>query len=696
MSRPRRFAWLLALAMAALFCASGTVRAAKHPPAEALRQKSPISLSATPLLGKSTPVSSGWFSISVRLVNTSAARVDGFIELESGLGYGRGPRAVTREPFALPGKNPNERPTEFSIVLPTHSFEHTVPDVKVRALNGDGEQIAEVEINDLVNPGPFLFDIASETKSLESVVRGKNVPIHYQPSGRSSYGSPPLSVSTAGKSTRSGDRILPVRAAGYAPVTVVLASTESLAKVDGAQLEALTSWVLAGGTLAVAPGAPDYLRHGTLTALVGAIPTVSDPPRALLGRSNFLVVPDQDTELDDAQLEKRAPSRETADALSSYSGGNLTPSPWGASATYGLGEVHLLAFDPIKLHVDDPWAQAKVVDLVRHAWERKAHVVLPHAAVAVNQDDAKEIRRLLDPNEGARWAIVLSALILLFYAVLAGPVNFYLASKKNRPLRALWHLPIWAGGTMLLIVLLGVLAKGVTGSARHLSLIESGAGMNQASITRFRAFYDSWSDDLTVHAAASGHVLDATAELDATQRHIVADRDGIRLAKFRAKPWQTAVVREDGFTAMGDGISIVEQGSDVIVKNRMARDLVAVVIKLPKQDARFFERIADGAAVKVADGKALDSTIGSSYFRGRMHELDVNLFRDDIDEVAPKLSDALRAVDSYVYSGIDWWPEDAPVLIGQVDGGEGKTRDSGLGLDSDQVIVRVVGWGGLP
>jgi hypothetical protein len=37
-----------------------------------------------------------------------------------------------------------------------------------------------------------------------------------------------------------------------------------------------------------------------------------------------------------------------------------------------------------------------------------------------------------------------------------------------------------------------------------------------------------------------------------------------------------------------------------------------------------------------------------------------------------------------------------PVLIAQIDGGEGNTRDAGLALESDRAFVRIVGWGGKP
>ena len=50
---------------------------------------------------------------------------------------------------------------------------------------------------------------------------------------------------------------------------------------------------------------------------------------------------------------------------------------------------------------------------------------------------ALELRRELDPNEGARWAIVVAAMLLFAYSVVSGPVNFAVARNRGRPLSAL-------------------------------------------------------------------------------------------------------------------------------------------------------------------------------------------------------------------------------------------------------------------
>ena len=77
-------------------------------------------------------------------------------------------------------------------------------------------------------------------------------------------------------------------------------------------------------------------------------------------------------------------------------------------------------------------------------------------------------------------------------------------------------------------------------------------------------------------------------------------------------------------------------------------------------------------------------------------------------EAAPILIDGLRRLEyrGYDSAGIAVHDgDDLAVakaegkldrLVGQLDGGEGHSSDSGLQLDSDRVLVRVVGYGGVP
>ena len=301
---------------------------------------------------------------------------------------------------------------------------------------------------------------------------------------------------------------------------------------------------------------------------------------------------------------------------------------------------------------------------------------------------------MLDPNEGTRWTVIVSTLLLLIYAALAGPLNFYLAQRRGRPLQALAYLPLWAGIALSAIVFMGILGKGVTGRARHLTLIEAGAGVSRAAVTRFRGLYGSHAGDLTVRAAR-GSVLDVLGEASEVSRELVVDRDGLRLERLREKPWEVEVVREDGFTNLGAGVSLLSnEDGEVTIKNRSARDLLAVVINVPDKGLFYFPKVPDGGTVVAGRGRALGAVMGSAV--GGTHALSVGVFQAKVDEQAKGVGASWEALEAVTGSDADWWPSDVPVLIAEIEGGEGRTHDSGLRLDIDRVLLRVVGLGGVP
>lgn len=658
-------------------------------------------LEPMPVLGNGVPGGDGWFVTAVRVSNPGEAQIEGTLELTSELPYDSdGVRVITRAPFAVAGKG------RVTVQLPTHGFSHSPPVLRVHALDGAGKEITAMDVPEPRMPEPLLFDLSIPSR-IAPALRGMRVAVEHGAAARPGYGAPTLAVSLPQTNPATGDPLLPEQAAGYAAATVVLARSELLAKLQGPELDALGSWVLAGGSLAVVITRPEDRRMPALVRMLGAEAREIQAPASMTRARDFWIAPDPSASpysspypsgRSSSYRKSSRPEEDVASKLVSYTGGNLRTSPWGASASYGLGEVHLLGFDATREpFVSDEWVQLSVTDLVRHAWHRTTTVVLPHGKTPLDSPNLDEIRKQLDPNEGARWAIAVAALLLLLYAVLAGPLNFYLASRRGQPLRALLHLPIWAGATLLLIVLLGMLSKGMVGRARHLTLVEAAAGMPRASATRFRGFYASSAGELVVRGTERESVLDVAGPQDETTRALVIDRDGARLESFKAKPWETVVVREDGFIHLGAGISLVDVGGDVEIKNRTARDLLAVVVRKSATEAYYFERIADGASVRASSGERL-GRLGKKSILGGMpiRRLDTKVFVDKADKHAKGVAGAWRALEAYVGSNGDWWPDDVPVLIGQLEGGEGKVSDSGLRVDVDRVLLRVVGWGGVP
>lgn len=643
-------------------------------------------------LGARTPVVDGWFTIVVSVENVSDEPVEGELVLVAEPSYSSR-RLNSRAPLSLAAKS------RVNIELPTHSFNSGAPSLKLTAYSESGLVLAELELGTPLGLNPLLIDLEQPSR-ISPGIRGKELYVEEKTWG-TTHADPVVAVSSP--LVNKGELMLPTRAAGYASATLMLARSETLATLSGPRLTALGDWLLAGGALAVVVSRQDDLRTGPLPVLVGGNIGRGEIPRELAQTTRFMIPGGSGSSYSSPRmlLKPATPTPATVRDFVMYTGGNLRPSPWGASASYGLGEVHLLAFNATQSpEVDDEWVQLKVQDLMRHAWNRQAALVQPHAARALDESSLDSIRKQLDPNEGTRWTIVISAFLLLLYAAAAGPINFFRAAKVGKPLRAFVHLPVYALAASFAIILLGVAAKGVSGRARHLSMIEAGAGMNRAPITRYRGFYDSTTRSLTVRGRSREAVLDLAGD-DANDavRSVVVERDGLRLEGIEGRPWQTIVVREDDFVSLGGGVSIIPTAGGADVVNRLARDLVGVVVKLPGEQARYFPRIPDGATVHVKDGDPVNTRVGKGT-RGapkgnQRSDLRSESFpkqmKQDTDDSLP----AWRAISTSV-NEVDWWPEDVPTLIGQFDGGEGDTSDSGLRLELDRVLVRVVGWGGTP
>lgn len=682
---------LLRTALAALaVLAPGRAALAAPPP--------PLTVEVVPALGPGAGMGEGWTSFVVWLKNPRSTEVSGSVELLAKPSWARQETLVrTRAPFALaPGAH-------VAVELPTHGFASTPAEFTLKVVDQNDAPLtaAPVPVPDLHQGDPTLVDLSVPSR-IASGLRGTQLPLRRPTSG---YRAPVALVSSPPVDPATGDLVLPRWAAGYASATLVTTSARRLAKVGQPELWALSQWVLAGGALAVALERPEDLRLDVLTRLAGGAIQQASPGRDVYGESLFYLTPEasQVPSLRDPstagtlQVERRGPREDIAALLKGFAGGNLRPSPWGAVASYGLGELHLVAFELGEPFASDRWVTLKLADLLRHAAERQVTLAFPLGRTAFDSAGVDGVRTLLDPNRTVRWTIVLAAFLLLGYAVVAGPVSFWLASRKGRPLRALVHLPFWAVGTLAAVVLLGLAGKGIRGRARHFTVVEAGAGILRGAAVRFRGFYSPSSKDIQVRPTSRASLLDVAQGAEFVERTLTVDRDGPRLDRLRTKPWATVVAREDGFMSLAGGVSIVT-GADggVVVKNRAARDLVGAVLKVPGRSAVGFERIKDGASVREADGEALTSNLGGTPLYGYVHPLGTALVKDELERYADGLSRAWGVLEAQAGSGVDFWPDDVPVLLAQLDGGEGALTDSGFALDQDRVLVRIVGYGGVP
>ncbi|MEZ4297733.1 MAG: hypothetical protein R3B70_22440 [Polyangiaceae bacterium] len=699
--RRGRLAFGLAVAVCAVLAgAPGHAPAQAQPHQEPAEEKLPADMSVSLSPAFSTTAMSlpwGWTTVVVAVSNTSSSPSRGEV-IATLQQFGEKRSFEARAPYAVPAGG------KVSVRLPVDVEPYA--QVAVRVVD---------ETRGRISPADFAFSVADPSAAvlldvsgsqLKSAIHDQAVATRYeQPSHRGSGSASTLAVVMPRVDAATGDPILPDRTALYNSVDAVLFRSETLARLGGPELEALAGYVLAGGTLAIAMTRPEDQRNPTITALVGGeIAPASMSSEAL--RPLVLEPPSEPG--GSAVPFAGAPAEVLRESLGGFRGGNLHGSAYGNSAAYGLGEVHLLAFDPTrKPALDDNWVRARMIDLARRSYDRRSQVVF-RPGDTHNTYQLDKVRKVLDPNESSRWAIAIAAILLLVYAIVAAPANYSIAARRNRPLSALKLLPIFSVITFFLIVGIGVLAKGVTGRSRRLSLVEAGAGMTKGSIRRYRGFFASRAKELTVRTSDASSVVRTAVVSEPGQADdkLVVDREGLRLENVNALPWQTLVMREDGLADVGEGIALVKvEPASVAVKNRSGHALRAAILRLPKGDFRYFAKIEDGQQVAAEDGREIGSLprdrtwlTGATASRtsGTMpiHPLNAYTIGAIVNDDAPGLADAWVAIEEASQRDASWFLDDVPVLIAQMDGGEGKTSDAGLRLESDRLLVRVVGYGG--
>jgi hypothetical protein len=693
-----------------------------------------VSLDVSPVFGADAAAGDGWVEVIARVDNAGPTPAKGTLKLGAERpGYYYGPS--TEAHFAA--RATYQAPPHGSVVvhLPMR-VGRSLTTVSVTANTDDGTKVAETTVSFSTAVAPLLVDVDQPSR-LAAVMRGWPMAPTWAPSGAyTPTSSTPLTVGVPAVDPTTGDPVLPEHAAAYSPVTVVVLPSDRLAHLQGAQLEALVGWVLSGGTIAVFPTRPEDLRAGVLTTLVGGTISTTAPPGLMMTLPSVTrgsVPPSMGmppgtppptwmpspTETEDSgatpigffvpvrttPLPRSAgvgPSAALRPRLAGFVGGNLHPSAFGATAPYGLGQVHVLGFDPTTSPaIEDGWTHARLLDMLADAWDRRSLVAFPQGAGNDRASSPFEVHRAMDPNENFRPALGIAALLLVIYSVVAGPLTFLRARRRARPLDPLVWAPVASGVCFAAVVLVGLAGKGWSGRARHLALVEAGAGMSRGTEHLFRGFFASQTRAMRVRASEPTSVLDimSTDSRDQGEPVLSLEKDGASLENMTSLPWQTVVVSEDAFADLGGGVSVHQKpDGSVVVTNHTGKRLANVVIWAPQTDASWFASIDDGVTVVSSGGRTLFAPAarvpGTAGLR-TVHQLDTAHVRTVLgSSVAADMVAAWSALSAGAGNSVDWWPDDVPVVLGEVVGGAGIKGDSGLRVESDRLMFRVVGEGG--
>jgi hypothetical protein len=226
--------------------------------------------------------------------------------------------------------------------------------------------------------------------------------------------------------------------------------------------------------------------------------------------------------------------------------------------------------------------------------------------------------------------------------------------------------------------------------------------MSVGNVRRWRGFYVPDARKLTIGTRHTSAVL-SRARMDWDEPgddRLLVDRDGTHLSELSLRPWETVVVREDDWMALGDGVTLRPASSgEVTVVNRTGRALRGLLLRVPGAGGlRYLSRLDDGGTVT---SSAFDVLSGGTVLRSTAGGLSVRWFEpascyDRLESASSGLGDAWTAVTQAGDFDTDWFPEGVPVLLAQLDGGGGATTDARLLVDSDRALLRIVGFGGRP
>ncbi|MFP6685605.1 MAG: hypothetical protein VB934_12865, partial [Polyangiaceae bacterium] len=342
--------------------------------------------------------------------------------------------------------------------------------------------------------------------------------------------------------------------------------------------------------------------------------------------------------------------------------------------------------------VESVFVVARMLQLVERSERRRPASLFP-ISTAFRPDD--RLGREPDPNVGSRWPIAFGGLLLLLYSVVAGPLNFARHRKRGRPLHSLRALPILSLGTFLLIALVGTFAKGCSDRSRRLVLAELGAGSTHGHATRWRSFFGPRATTLGVGTNHQGSVVGAAIDDNGSAlAELRVVRDALRLENLQVRPWQTAIVRDNSPIDLPGSISLLDDGSGgVTVVNRTGKNLRGLVLWLPSGTLKLGAKLADGETVNSHALSAIPQCLGASTLPA-LFTIDSGHCGETMAKVSPGLEHAWIAISQQSSPHRIWFPDDVPVLLAQVDGGDGETRDAGMKLEHNRLLIRVVGYGG--
>ncbi len=553
--------------------------------------------------------------------------------------------------------------------------------------------------------GGGAFGLQVELQALESP-RGPNSPLRVCPVERD---------------TATGEVALPRSALSWGHVALVLVDATTLTSLARAERVALADYVHTGGQLGVTVERPAELRHPVLEAFVGSGVERQAGPLAGPQVFNF-----------DETLGDSMPRPATFAGTLGFRGGNLhdralasllpsgPTSSVGATADYGDGQVHLLAWNTCRAPaLDDPWSNNAVQRIAR-----RERIPRPRPLFRVEADTLPvptAVRDWLSPSVPERPGFLRAVWFCALAALALGPLFQCVARRgKGIPWRVITLCPLFAIATAIALSAAGDRHRESLGRARSISVADVPAGFARASVRRWRSYWTPTRSGFEVARTLDGSTLVIDPHAGTGRVSLLARSDATALVGIVSAPWIPLVVREDGFINLPGQVSIVPTDDGGIrVVNHLSVALEDVVVLAPdRRSGWWFRALGPGQGTLATRGRPLPAGVVARFASAGGARLPLwgtseaerlaQVSRSRSDDGAAALAgwsatspdrraEWAAVIASASAPGRDdaWRLSGEPWVLARV-AVETSTTDAGLHVDRDHTWIRVRGWGGAP
>ncbi len=319
-----------------------------------------------------------------------------------------------------------------------------------------------------------------------------------------------------------------------------------------------------------------------------------------------------------------------------------------------------------------------ITEQVRRALDAPRNGVLTTTGRSYEMDS---MRRALDPNEHFRPALGAAALLLVLYSIVVGPVLYRRARRRGKPLEVLVTVPGAAALAFGVILGIGIFSKGIHGRSRRLTFVELGHGEDTGPSRVYRAFYSTHATTVDIAPATPlslPRLAIANGNREGGETLVLSDKTSM-LRDVTLPPWQAVITTDEAVTSVDGGISIFADS----VENGSSHALRDAILRTADGQCTYFEEIPAHTTAKLSSGR----TAGRSCTTGAFYawELGMSVPSDRRDAFVSGWTAISEQASEALFQ------KQQATMVAEVLGVFAPDKDSGLRVESNRTLVRVMG-----